>query len=134
MLCVTNMMLHGINKPSNIIHGNTLERPCKDYSERDRKNVIVTNPRFGGREEDGGENNFPSHYRTRETADLFMAPILRMLKTNGRANVVLPDGFFFGDGMKSRFKQALLEKANLRTIVRLPNGVFAPYLPQASFL
>ncbi len=78
-------------------------------------------------EEDGIENNFPSHYRTRETADLFMALILRLLKTNGRAAVVLPDGFFFGEGMKSRLKQALLEEANLHTIVRLPNGVFAPY-------
>ncbi len=127
MLCVTNMILHGIDTPSSIVHGNTLERPYKDYSEKDRVNVIVTNPPFGGMEEDGIENNFPSHYRTRETADLFMALILRLLKTNGRAAVVLPDGFFFGEGMKSRLKQALLEEANLHTIVRLPNGVFAPY-------
>lgn len=127
MLCVTNMILHGIDTPSAIVHGNTLGRPYKDYSEKDRVNVVVTNPPFGGMEEDGIENNFPSHYRTRETADLFMALILRLLRTDGRASVVLPDGFLFGEGMKSRLKQALLEEANLHTIVRLPNGVFNPY-------
>jgi type I restriction enzyme M protein len=127
MLCVTNMILHGIDTPTSIVHGNTLERPYKDYGEKDRVNVIVTNPPFGGLEEDGIENNFPSHYRTRETADLFMALILRLLRNNGRAAVVLPDSFLFGEGMKSRLKQALLEEANLHTILRLPNGVFAPY-------
>ncbi|MFC4271788.1 N-6 DNA methylase [Sneathiella chungangensis] len=127
MLCVTNMILHGIDTPSSIIHGNTLERPYKDYSEKDRVNIIVTNPPFGGMEEDGIENNFPSQYRTRETADLFLALILRLLKQNGRAAVVLPDGFLFGEGMKTRLKEAILTEANLHTIVRLPNGVFAPY-------
>ena len=104
MLCVTNMILHGIDTPSAIIHGNTLERPYKDYSEKDRVNIIVTNPPFGGMEEDGIENNFPSQYRTRETADLFLALILRLLKQKGRAAVVLPDGFLFGEGMKTRLK------------------------------
>lgn len=127
MLCVTNMILHGVDTPSSIIHGNTLERPYKDYSDKDRVNIIVTNPPFGGMEEDGIENNFPSQYRTRETADLFLALILRLLKQKGRAAVVLPDGFLFGEGMKTRLKEAILTEANLHTIVRLPNGVFAPY-------
>ena len=89
--------------------------------------MIATNPPFGGMEEDGIENNFPAHLRTRETADLFMALIIRMLKTGGRAAVVLPDGFLFGEGVKTTLKQSLIEECNLHTIVRLPNGVFAPY-------
>jgi len=127
MLCTTNMILHGLDTPTNIRHDNTLSRPYKDYSDKDRVNVIITNPPFGGMEEDGIENNFPSHLRTRETADLFMALIIKLLKKNGRAAVVLPDGFLFGEGMKTRLKQSLLEACNLHTIVRLPNGVFAPY-------
>lgn len=127
MLCVTNMILHGIDTPENIRHGNTLERPYKDYTEKDRKNIIITNPPFGGTEEDGIENNFPSELRTRETADLFMALIIRLLKQDGRAAVVLPDGFLFGEGMKTRLKEKLLNECNLHTIVRLPKGVFNPY-------
>ena len=127
MLCITNMILHGIDTPTRIRHDNTLSRPYKDYGNKDRVDVIVTNPPFGGMEEDGIENNFPAHLRTRETADLFMALIIKLLKDNGRAAVVLPDGFLFGEGMKTRLKQSLLEACNLHTIVRLPNGVFSPY-------
>jgi type I restriction enzyme M protein len=127
MLCTTNMILHGIDTPTNIRHGNTLARPYKDYTDKDRVHVIVTNPPFGGTEEDGIENNFPAIFRTRETADLFMALIIKLLKNHGRAAVVLPDGFLFGEGMKTRLKQDLVEKCHLHTIVRLPNGVFAPY-------
>jgi len=127
MLCTTNMILHGIDTPTNIRHDNTLSRPYKDYGEKDRVHVIVTNPPFGGTEEDGIENNFPAIFRTRETADLFMALIVKLLKNHGRAAVVLPDGFLFGEGMKTRLKQDLVEKCNLHTIVRLPNGVFNPY-------
>jgi type I restriction enzyme M protein len=127
MLAVTNMILHGIDTPTNIRHDNTLSRPYKDYGNSDRVNVIVTNPPFGGMEEDGIENNFPSHLRTRETADLFVALIIKLLKDKGRAAVVLPDGFLFGEGVKTRLKQTLLEECNLHTIVRLPNGVFNPY-------
>jgi type I restriction enzyme M protein len=94
---------------------------------KDRVNIVVTNPPFGGMEEDGIENNFPATFRTRETADLFMALIIRLLKDRGRGAVVLPDGFFFGEGMKTRLKEKLLEDCNLHTIVRLPNGVFNPY-------
>ncbi|QPJ64827.1 MAG: N-6 DNA methylase [Candidatus Nitrohelix vancouverensis] len=127
MLCVTNMILHGIDTPSNIQHDNTLSRPYKDYGEKDRVDVIVTNPPFGGMEEDGIENNFPANLRTRETADLFMALVVKLLKKEGRAAIVLPDGFLFGEGMKTRLKEALLKECNLHTLVRLPNGVFNPY-------
>lgn len=127
MLCVTNMILHGIDTPTNIKHDNTLSRPLRDYTNKDRVDVIVTNPPFGGMEEDGIENNFPANFRTRETADLFMTLIIHRLKKQGRAAVVLPDGFFFGEGMKTRLKEKLLTECNLHTIVRLPNGVFNPY-------
>ena len=127
MLCVTNMILHGIDTPTNIKHDNTLNRPYVDYGEKDRVHVIVTNPPFGGMEEDGIEKHFPQNLRTRETADLFLALIIRILKNQGRAAVVLPDGFFFGEGMKTRLKEKLLSECNLHTIVRLPNGVFNPY-------
>jgi type I restriction enzyme M protein len=127
MLCVTNMILHGIDTPTNIKHDNTLSRPLRDYTNKDRVKVIVTNPPFGGMEEDGIENNFPATFRTRETADLFMTLIIHLLKDQGRAAVVLPDGFFFGEGMKTRLKEKLLAECNLHTIVRLPNGVFNPY-------
>ncbi|MCI5146092.1 MAG: SAM-dependent DNA methyltransferase, partial [Candidatus Electrothrix sp. AR3] len=127
MLCITNMILHGIDTPANIRHDNTLSRPLRDYSDKDRVDIIVTNPPFGGMEEDGIENNFPTALRTRETADLFMTLIIHLLKPGGRAAVVLPDGFFFGEGMKTRLKEKLLSECNLHTIVRLPNGVFNPY-------
>jgi type I restriction enzyme M protein len=127
MLAVTNMILHGIDTPKSIRHDNTLARPYKDYGPSDRVDIIISNPPFGGMEEDGIENNFPSHVRSRETADLFMALIIKLLKENGRAGVVLPDGFLFGEGVKTRLKQSLLEECNLHTIVRLPNGVFNPY-------
>ncbi|WP_395644611.1 N-6 DNA methylase [Terricaulis sp.] len=126
-LCVTNMILHGIDTPTGIQHDNTLTRPYKDYGDRDRVHVIATNPPFGGMEEDGIENNFPAHLRTRETADLFMALIIKLLRVNGRAGVVLPDGFLFGEGVKATIKKDLIETCNLHTLVRLPNGVFSPY-------
>jgi type I restriction enzyme M protein len=106
MLCVTNMILHGIDTPSNIRHDNTLSRPYKDYGNADRVDTFITNPPFGGMEEDGIENNFPANLRTRETADLFMALIIKLLKDKGRAAVVLPDGFLFGEGMKTRLKES----------------------------
>ena len=127
LLCVTNMMLHGIDVPTRIRHDNTLARPLKDYTVRDRVDVIVTNPPFGGMEEDGIETNFPAMYQTRETADLFLVLIMHILKDGGRAAIVLPDGTLFGEGVKSRIKEKLLTECNLHTIVRLPNGVFAPY-------
>ena len=127
MLCTTNMILHGIDVPINIKHDNTLARPLRDYTNADRVNVVITNPPFGGMEEDGIENNFPANFRTRETANLFMALIIHILKTDGRAAVVLPDGFLFGEGIQTRLKEKLFTECNLHTIVRLPNGVFNPY-------
>jgi type I restriction enzyme M protein len=127
MLCVTNMLLHGIEDPSFVRHDNTLARPCISYTQSDRVDIVLTNPPFGGREEDGIESNFPAHFRTKETADLFLALIVRLLKADGRAAVVLPDGTLFGEGVKTRLKEHLMEECNLHTIVRLPNSVFKPY-------
>jgi type I restriction enzyme M protein len=128
MLAMTNVMLHGIDVPSNILHDNTLSRPLRDYTQKDRVDIIITNPPFGGMEEDGIESNFPKKYQTRETADLFIALIMHLLKPEtGRAAVVLPDGFLFGEGVKTTLKRELLEEFNLHTIVRLPKGVFSPY-------
>lgn len=128
MLAITNMMLHDIDVPDGIRHDNTLSRPLKDYGPKDRVDIVITNPPFGGMEEDGIESNFMSRYQTRETADLFMALIMHLLKHDtGRAAVVLPDGFLFGEGVKTTLKQELLRDFNLHTIVRLPKGVFAPY-------
>lgn len=127
MLCVTNMLLHGIEDPSFVRHDNTLARPYISWSQSDRVDIVLTNPPFGGREEDGIESNFPQHFRTKETADLFLALIIRLLKPGGRAAVVLPDGSLFGEGVKTRLKEHLMEECNLHTIVRLPNSVFRPY-------
>jgi type I restriction enzyme M protein len=114
LLCVTNMLLHGIDVPTNVRHDNTLSRPLASYTPKDRVDCIVTNPPFGGMEEDGIETNFPQKFRTRETADLFLVLILTLLKDGGRGAIVLP-------------KEKLLTECNLHTIVRLPNGVFSPY-------
>jgi type I restriction enzyme M protein len=127
MLCVTNLMLHGVEVPSLIEHGNTLSRPLREYTAADRVDVVLTNPPFGGIEEAGIEQGFPADVRTKETADLFLVLIKHLLKHNGRAALVLPDGTLFGEGVKSRIKEQLLAECNLHTIVRLPNGVFAPY-------
>lgn len=126
-LCTTNMILHGIDTPINIRRDNTLSKPINNISPADRVDCIVTNPPFGGIEEEGIESNFPSSFRTRETADLFLVYIMKMLKPQGRAGVVLPDGSLFGEGVKTRIKEELLQECNLHTIVRLPNGVFNPY-------
>lgn len=127
MLAVTNMLLHGIEDASFVAHDNTLARPFTSYGKDEKVDIILTNPPFGGKEEDGIESNFPAAYRTRETADLFLALIVRLLKDGGRGAVVLPDGSLFGEGVKTRLKEHLLEECNLHTIVRLPNSVFRPY-------
>lgn len=127
MLCVTNMLLHDIEDPGFVRHDNTLARPYMSYGQADRVDIILTNPPFGGREEDGIESNFPAHFRTKETADLFLALFIRLLKPGGRAAIVLPDGSLFGEGVKTRLKEHLLAECNLHTIVRLPNSVFRPY-------
>jgi type I restriction enzyme M protein len=127
MLCVTNLMLHGVEVPSQIAHHNTLARPLRDYTNAHRVDVVLTNPPFGGVEEPGIEQGFPADVRTKETADLFLVLIKHILKPRGRAALVLPDGTLFGEGVKTRIKEQLLAECNLHTIVRLPNGVFAPY-------
>jgi len=127
VLCMTNLLLHGIDIPSNVRHDNTLARPLRDWGPKERVDVIVTNPPFGGMEEDGIEANYPAEFRTRETADLFLVLLMKLLKPGGRAGLVLPDGTLFGEGVKTRIKEALLTECNLHTIVRLPNGVFNPY-------
>ncbi|OEC83537.1 restriction endonuclease subunit M [Photobacterium damselae subsp. damselae] len=125
LLCTTNMMLHGIEVPVQIKHGNTLNKPLANWDSN--INVIATNPPFGGTEEDGIEKNFPAEMQTRETADLFLQLIVEVLDQDGRAGVVLPDGTLFGEGVKTKIKKMLMEECNLHTIVRLPNGVFNPY-------
>ncbi|MCL4739570.1 MAG: type I restriction-modification system subunit M [Burkholderiaceae bacterium] len=127
LLCVTNLMLHGIEVPSQIRHDNTLARPLRDYTPAERVDVVLTNPPFGGIEEPGIEAGFPADVRTKETADLFLVLIKHILEPGGRAALVLPDGTLFGEGVKTRIKEQLLAECNLHTIVRLPNGVFAPY-------
>lgn len=132
LLCMTNMLLHDIDSP-NILRDNSLSTNVRDYTEKDKYDVIAMNPPFGGVEEDGILINFPTEFRTSETADLFMTLIMYRLKETGRAGVILPDGFLFGDDNKKlAIKKKLLSEFNLHTIVRLPNGVFAPYTPIAT--
>lgn len=128
LLCTTNMLLHGIDVPSQIEHRNTLGVGWNEWSANDKVDCVITNPPFGGYEDDGVGGDYPADLRTRETADMFMALIVKkLLKENGRAAVVLPDGFLFGEGIKSKLKELLMRDCNLHTIVRLPKGVFAPY-------
>ncbi|RDI06685.1 type I restriction-modification system subunit M [Flavobacterium sp. AG291] len=126
LLCTTNLMLHGFNIPS-INRDNLLSKPYDSWKGDKLVDIILSNPPFGGTEEDGTETNFPQEFRTKETADLFLILIVKLLKKNGRAAVVLPDGFLFGEGVRTRIKEELLAKCNLHTIIRLPNGVFNPY-------
>lgn len=128
LLCVTNMLLHGIDVPSQIEHRNTLAKGWNDWSFNERVDCVITNPPFGGMEDDGVGNDYPSDIRTRETADMFLTLIVKkLLKDKGRGAVVLPDGTLFGEGVKGKVKELLLRECNLHTIVRLPNGVFNPY-------
>lgn len=128
LLCTTNMLLHGIDVPSQIEHRNTLGIGWNEWSVNDKVDCLITNPPFGGYEDDGVGSDYPADLRTRETADMFMALIIKkLLKENGRAAVVLPDGFLFGDGIKGSLKKLLLRDCKLHTIIRLPKGAFAPY-------
>ena len=130
LLCVTNMLLHGIDVPSQIEHRNTLAKGWNDWSFDERVDCVITNPPFGGMEDDGVGNDYPSDVRTRETADMFLTLIVKKLvKDKGRGAVVLPDGTLFGEGVKAKVKELLLRECNLHTIIRLPNGVFNPYTP-----
>ena len=132
LLAQMNLTLHGLEAPQ-IDSGNSLRHNLSDLGDRDRVDVILANPPFGGEEEKGIQNNFPADKRTGETALLFMQLIMRKLRRKtvsqrgGRAGVVVPNGFLFADGVGARIKAELLAEFNLHTIVRLPNGVFAPY-------
>lgn len=126
MLAVINLITHGIEVPQ-LINGDSLSREYNSIKQRDRVDIIVANPPFGGVVGDGMETNFPLNYRTKESADLFLILFIQLLKDKGRAGIVLPDGSLTGDGVKQRVRQKLLEDCNVHTIIRLPQSVFAPY-------
>ena len=127
MLCITNLLLHGLDVPR-VFHSNTLLHDVLDYTEEDKVDVILMNPPYGGSEKADVKNHFPADLASSETADLFMSVIMYRLKKNGRAAVILPDGFLFGtDNAKINIKRKLLREFNLHTIIRLPGSVFSPY-------
>jgi len=134
LLCQMNLLLHGVEYPE-IDPLNALRFPLREIGDKDRVDVIMTNPPFGGEEERGILANFPEDKRTAETALLFLQLIMRKLRRpvggskGGRCGMVVPNGVLFGDGICARIKEELLKEFNLNTIVRLPNGVFAPYAP-----
>ena len=131
LLCVTNLILNGLDEP-NIRHDNALTTNVQEYGEKDKFDVILMNPPYGGSEKPEIQMNFPEQFRSAETADLFMTLIAYRLKKNGRAAVIIPDGFLFGSGAKTEIKKLLFSKFNVHTIVRLPTSVFAPYTPIAT--
>lgn len=133
LLATTNLILHDIEIP-NIKFGDALDKPLDDFTEKDRVNVILANPPFGGIVANGYESNFPATFKTKESADLFLILMIHLLKNGGRAGIVLPDGSLTGDGVKQRVRQKLLEDCNLHTIIRLPNSVFQPYATVATNL
>lgn len=127
MLCITNMLLHDIDVPQ-VYHDNSLIRDVLDYTEDDQFSVILMNPPYGGSEKTEVKNHFPADLASSETADLFMSVIMYRLRENGRAAVILPDGFLFGtDNAKVAIKKKLLSEFNLHTVIRMPHSVFAPY-------
>lgn len=127
MLCVTNLLLHGLDVPQ-VYHSNTLLHDVLDYTESDKVDVILMNPPYGGSEKADVKNHFPSDLASSETADLFMSVIMYRLKQNGRAAVILPDGFLFGtDNAKVAIKKKLFSEFNLHTVLRMPHSVFSPY-------
>jgi type I restriction enzyme M protein len=127
MLCVTNMLIHDIDDP-NILHGNALETDYKELRKMEPFDVVLMNPPYGGSEKESVKVNFPMELRSSETADLFMNVIMYRLKKNGRAAVIIPDGFLFGtDNAKFNIKKKLFSEFNVHTVVRMPNSVFAPY-------
>jgi len=133
LLATTNLILHDVEVP-NITFRDALDQPLSNYTERDRVNVILANPPFGGIVANNNETNFPQTYRTKESADLFLILMVHLLKMGGRAGIVLPDGSLTGEGVKQRVRERLLTECNLHTIIRLPNSVFQPYATVATNL
>lgn len=127
LLAITNMILHGIEIPQQVRRGDMLSHPLREYGPKDRVDIIIANPPFGGSVKDGTEANFPADFRTKSTAELFLVLFMTLLKHSGKAGIVLPDGSLFGEGVMARIKEKLLEECNLHTIIRLPPGVFQPY-------
>jgi type I restriction enzyme M protein len=127
ILAVTNMLLHGVDAPQGLVRKDSLARPTNDIRDDEKVDVILANPPFGGYQKDGTEKNFPRQFQTKETALLFVYLIMQMLKPGGRAGIVLPDGFLFGDGVAARLKEELLTKCRLDVVVRMPGGEFTPY-------
>lgn len=127
MLCITNMLLHDLDVPQ-IYHDNSLLRDILDYTETDQFDVVLMNPPYGGNEKADVKNHFPTDLASSETADLFMSVIMYRLKKNGRAAIILPDGFLFGtDNAKVNIKKKLFSEFNLHTVIRMPSSVFSPY-------
>lgn len=126
MLSVVNLITHDIEIPQ-ITNGDALSRELTSIKQKDRVDIIIANPPFGGVVGDGMETNFPLNYRTKESADLFLILFIQLLHNGGRAGIVLPDGSLTGEGVKQRVRQKLLEDCNVHTIIRLPQSVFAPY-------
>lgn len=121
------MLLHDLDVPQ-VHHGNSLLRNILDYTESDQFDVVLMNPPYGGNEKADVKNHFPADLASSETADLFMSVIMYRLKKNGRAAVILPDGFLFGaDNAKVAIKKKLLSEFNLHTVIRMPHSVFSPY-------
>lgn len=133
MLATTNLILHDMEVPK-IAFRDSLEKPLSSYTERNRVNVILANPPFGGIVANNNEKNFPLNYKTKESADLFLVLMIHLLKKGGRAGIVLPDGSLTGDGVKQRVREKLLTECNLHTVIRLPNSVFQPYATVATNL
>jgi type I restriction enzyme M protein len=133
LLGTTNLILHDIEVP-NITFRDALDQPLTNYTEKDRVDVILANPPFGGIVANNNENNFPQNFRTKESADLFLVLMIHLLKVGGRAGIVLPDGSLTGEGVKQRVRERLLSECNLHTIIRLPNSVFQPYATVATNL
>ena len=133
LLATTNLILHDIELPK-ITFRDSLDQPLINYKEKDRVDVILANPPFGGIVANNNEKNFPQNFRTKESADLFLVLMIHLLKNGGRAGIVLPDGSLTGEGIKQRVREKLLTECNLHTIIRLPNSVFQPYATVATNL
>lgn len=133
LLAITNLILHDIELPK-ISFRDSLDQPLSNYKEKDRVDIILANPPFGGIVANNNEKNFPQSFRTKESADLFLVLMIHLLKDKGRAGIVLPDGSLTGEGVKQRVREKLLTECKLHTIIRLPNSVFQPYATVATNL